>query len=208
MEKPLYHDLTLPVSPAVAVFPGDPPVEIRPFARLEREGYNASALHASLHAGTHVDAPRHLSDQAGGVDQLPLEALLGPVRVLDCRSQPAVDRSFLESRWEAGTRRLLLQTGGGQALRQGESGDGFLTGEGARFLEGMQVALVGIDALSIDALTDQGLPAHRILLGAGVVVVEGLDLSAVAAGRYELLCLPLRLQGGDGAPARVILVEN
>ena len=208
MEKPLYHDITLPVSPHSVVFPGDPLVEIRVFARVAREGFNASALSASLHAGTHVDAPRHLWDELPGVDRLPLEALIGPVRVLDCRSEPVVGREFLERHWEEGTERLLLQTGGGEALRRGELGGGCLTGEGARFLVERRVRLVGIDALSIDALDAEELPAHRELLGGEIVVVEGVDLSSVEAGYYELICLPIRLQGGDGAPARVILIEK
>ena len=208
MSLPVYHDITLPVSPNLAVFPGDPPVEIKSFARAAREGFNASALSASLHAGTHVDAPRHLWDEFPGVDRLPLEALIGPVRVLDCRSEPMVSREFLERHWEDGTERLLLQTGGGEALRRGELGEGCLTGESARFLVERQVRLVGIDALSIDALDAEELPAHRELLGGEVIVVEGVDLSAVKAGDYELICLPIRLRDGDGAPARVILIEK
>ena len=208
MEKPVYHDITLTVSPGSVVFPGDPPVEIRTFARADREGFNASALSASLHAGTHVDAPRHLWDESPGVDRLPLDALIGSVRVLDCQSEPVVDRGFLERHWEEGIERLLLQTGGGAALRRGELGGGCLTGEGARFLVERQIRLVGIDALSIDALDAEELPAHRELLGGEVVVIEGVDLSAVTAGYYELICLPIRLRDGDGAPARVLLIEK
>jgi len=204
-----YRDITLPISPEVAVFPGDPPVRIRQFARLREDGYNASAACLSLHTGTHVDAPRHLSDRAGGVDRLPLDALIGPVRLLDCRAQPSVDRKLLEACWEAGTERLLLGTGGGGALRRGEAGGGgYLTGDGAEFLAAAQIRLVGIDALSIDAPGSRELPAHRALLDCGAAVVEGLDLDGVAAGWYELICLPLRFRDGDGAPARVILVDR
>jgi len=103
---------------------------------------------------------------------------------------------------------VLLRTGGGEALRQGEPGRGCLTEDGAAFLVEKGVALVGIDALSIDDLDEEELPAHRILLPTGVVVVEGVDLSGIESGRYELICLPLKIQDGDGAPARVLLVEE
>jgi arylformamidase len=207
MTEPVFRDITLFLGPGAAVFPGDPPVEIRSFAQVASEGFNASALSCSLHTATHVDAPRHLDGDGVGVDRLPLKLLIGLVRVLDCRAQPRVDRDFLERNWEE-VERLLLQTGGGEALRRGETGSGYLTEDGAAFLVERRIALVGIDALSIDGLEEEGLPAHRALLPAGVVIVEGLDLSGIESGYYELICLPLKVRDGDGAPARVLLVDG
>jgi|APSaa5957512576_1039674.scaffolds.fasta_scaffold84948_1 arylformamidase len=207
MSELIYRDVTLLLGPGAAVFPGDPSVAIQPFAQVENEGFNASALSCSLHTATHVDAPRHLDGEGMGVDRLSLEVLIGSVRVLDCRSQPQVDRDFLERSWEE-TERLLLRTGGGEALRRGEPGSGCLMGDGAAFLVEKGVALVGIDALSIDSLDEEELPVHRTLLPAGVVVIEGLDLSGIRSGCYQLICLPLKIQDGDGAPARVLLVDG
>lgn len=205
MKPELLHDVTLPLAPGTAVYPGDPPVTVHLYADLPGQGFRASAMSLSLHAGTHVDAPCHLVSGAAGVDAWPLRAFLGPAQVIDCQPSRGVDAGFLSAHLDSGVERVLLMTGGGPALRAGQAGGGYLTECGARFLTARRVVLVGIDSLSIDAPHTTALPAHRALLLQEVVVVEGLDLTGVAAGTWDLLCLPLRVAGGDGAPARVLL---
>lgn len=205
VQREILRDVTLPLGLGTAVYPGDPPVTMHRYADLIDQGYQASAIGLSLHAGTHVDAPCHLEPGAAGVDAWPLRAFLGPAQVIDCRSLQGVDADFLAAHLDPGAERVLLMTGGGPALRVGRIGGGYLTECGAQLLAERGAVLVGIDSLSVDAPHAAALPAHRALLPRGVVVVEGLDLSGVVAGGWELFCLPLRVTGGDGAPARVLL---
>jgi arylformamidase len=194
-------DISRPIGPDTPVWPGDPPVLVEPVARIEAGDPAAvSRLELGTHTGTHVDPPAHFLPGGVTVDALPLDVLVGPAIVADLTAAPGpVDAGRLESQHlPEGTTRLLLKTG---------AADGAVTADGARWLVERGVRLVGADTLSIEpAIGDY--PVHRTLLGAGVVIVEGLDLSAVAAGPYQLVCLPLRITGGDGAPARAVLIAG
>jgi arylformamidase len=201
-------DVTVPLSSSLPTYPGNPRFEMQPVQRIA-EGANANVSRVVLgtHSGTHVDAPRHFFDEAAGVDALPLDLLTGPARVLDLEGRQAIGVEALAHADLAGETRVLLRTSnsgfwGSPAFREDFA---HLTGEGARYLVERGARLVGIDYLSIERFKAPGAPAHHALLGAGAVIIEGLDLHAVAAGRYELYCLPLALAGADGAPARVIL---
>jgi arylformamidase len=201
-------DISLPIGPETPVWPGDPPVLVEPVARVEAgDPAGVSRLTLGTHTGTHVDPPAHFLPGAATVDALPLDVLVGPAVVADLTAGP-IDGAALESLGlSGGSVRLLLKTGGEA---------GALTPDGARWLVERGVRLVGADTLSIEPGTDcpgvrgcppeEQYPVHRILLGAGVVIVEGLDLAAVAPGSYQLVCLPLRIVGGDGAPARAVLI--
>lgn len=173
-------DITRVLGPRTAVWPGDAPVELE--QSQSEDGANVTRLSCSAHAGTHVDAPAHFYDGGRGVDELPLEILVGPCLVADLDP----DRSL-------SAERVLYRSRGAR-----------LDEAGARRLLAAGVRLVGIDADSIEA-EGADHPVHRLLLGAGAVIVENLDLTGVRPGEYELVCLPLRLEGADGAPARVIL---
>jgi arylformamidase len=166
-------------------------------ARVEAgDPAGVSRLVLGTHTGTHVDPPAHFLPGTATVDALPLDVLVGPAVVAQCPAGP-IDRAVLESlALPEGSTRLLLKTGGDA---------GALTPDGARWLVERDVRLVGADTLSIEPATDK-YPVHRILLGAGVVIVEGLDLAGVAPASYQLVCLPLRIVGGDGAPARAVLI--
>ncbi|MGH9011504.1 MAG: cyclase family protein [Acidimicrobiia bacterium] len=195
---PVIIDISRPLSQATPVWPGDPPVIVEPVARVE-DGDPAAVSRLALgtHTGTHVDPPAHFFPGEVAVDALPLDVLVGPAVVADFPAGP-IDRAALESLSLAdGSARLLLKTG---------ADAGAVTTDGARWLVERGVRLVGADTLSIEPETDD-YPVHRILLGAGVVIVEGLDLTAVVPGSYELVCLPLRIAGGDGAPARAVLIR-
>lgn len=199
-------DVTVPIHAGMVVYDGDPPVDVTAALSLDRgDPANVSRLALGSHTGTHVDAPAHFVRGGAGVDRLPLDVLLGPARVLACPPGP-IGAATVAGHARSGER-LVLKTGNSALWRRGTFAADYqaLTLEAARALVEAGVGLVAIDYLSIEAFGVPGHPVHRCLLEAGVVVLEGLDLSGVEAGRYELCCLPLRIRDGDGAPARALL---
>ena len=175
----------------------------------EGDSSNVSLLYIGTHSGTHVDAPCHFVDGASGIDSIPPELLIGPARLFQLKDVDRIDQALLETLDLCGVGRLLLGTRNSTLLRQTEHTRDYvsLSGDGARYLLEMGIKLVGIDYLSIEEYKKEGYPTHHTLLEAGVVIVEGLDLSEVPSDDYELLCLPLKLKGTDGSPARVFLRE-
>jgi len=205
---PIY-DITAPLSPALPVYPGDPEVTITPIAQLQwGDVANVSRLVLSSHTGTHLDAPRHFFTDGIAIDDLDLHLLMGPARVC---AFPHVTTHLtaddLRPLASSGIERLLLQTPNAALWEHTCFQTHYiaLTESAAHLLVEMGVRLVGIDYLSVDAFARHDFPVHRILLGAGVLILEGLDLRAVPPGDYELLALPLLVQHGDGAPVRAIL---
>jgi arylformamidase len=199
-------DVSQRVVPGMFVWPGDPPVEVRATARVRAgDPANVSELRLGTHTGTHVDPPAHFFDGTTTVDALPLDVLIGDALVVDVsgRTGPLGPAELERAGAGPGAVRLLLRTGAGPG-RDGPA----LSEDGARWVVGRGIRLVGIDAPSIEAPAGRGHPVHEVLLQAGVVIVEGLDLSAVSAGGYELVCLPLKVTGGDGAPARAVLIRR
>lgn len=204
------YDITLPIHPDLPVWPGDPAIQLERVASISQgSNANVSRLACSVHIGTHVDAPLHFIDGGNSVDQLELKTLIGRAHVVDCRGIDQITARVLEA---AGiskrARRLLLKTDNSRLWNEGQKDfiEDFvaLQPDAAEWLIKQGIRLVGIDYLSI-APYHQGAPTHQILLRAGIVIVEGLNLGPVPAGRYTLHCLPLNLVGSDGAPARVIL---
>lgn len=201
------HDVTVPLSTEMPVWPGDPKPEIELIRRLGDDGYNLTRISLGAHTGTHVDAPLHVLESGASVDQLPLEILLGKARVVEMAVRECIEREDLEDLDLRDDLRLLLKTrmSGQMRLSQFQEDHVHLSADAAEYLAQVGLKLVGIDYLSVDRFGSTDLPAHRALLGAGVILVEGLDLSDVDPGEYDMVCLPLRLLGADGAPARVIL---
>jgi arylformamidase len=201
------HDITVPLAPGLPAFPGDPPLSIEAVQRAGEAPYGLARLSLTTHCGTHVDAPAHFVAGGTTVDALPLEILMGKTRVVEILGRERVERADLEALDLRDDLRVLLKTRmSGQLLKPGYQDDHvYLTGDAALYLAQAGLKLVGFDYLSIDRFGDGSYPAHHALLGAGVVVVEGLDLSEVEPGEYDMACLPLRVGGGDGAPARVVL---
>jgi arylformamidase len=202
-------DVSVPVRDGMIVYAGDPEVRIERVTDISRgDPANVSRMELGAHTGTHVDAPLHFLAGGPGVDRLPLDALIGPAVVADARgARGDVDADALAALdVPAGTERLLLRTRNeGLWERDGfERGYVGVTDDAARALVDMGVWLVGIDYLSIAPASDPA-PTHRTLLGAGVVIVEGLDLREAPPGHYDLVVLPLRVVEGDGAPARALL---
>ncbi len=202
------YDATLPIREGMVTFPGDPPFRLEPFfQRHKGDPFDLALMSVGTHLGTHVDPPAHYLDNGATVDQLPLDALVGPGIVLDMRGKPRVDRQALETSGLGDHARVFLKTDNGPFLLEPPFREEYvhLTEEGAQCLVERRVKLVGIDYLSIERYRNPGAPVHRILLEAGIVVVEGVHLLDVPEGVCEVFCLPLRIQGADGAPARLLL---
>lgn len=202
-------DATLPLRPGMVRWPSDPPFALRRLRSIARgDRCNLSAFTTGAHAGTHVDAPLHFLRRGRPVDALPLEALVGPCRVIAVRGAALAPEAIARLGVRRGER-ILLRTA--NTARRWSAGRGpalphaALTPAAARLLAARRPRTVGIDHLSVGPGGDDGVAVHRALLGAGVVLIEGLDLSRAAPGRYDLVCLPLRLAGAEGAPARAIL---
>jgi arylformamidase len=204
------YDVTVGISPQMPVWPGDPAVQLERVAAIASgANANVSRLACGVHTGTHVDAPLHFIDDAAAVETLPLKVLTGRAYVVHLPTATVIDEATLEA---AGlpprTRRVLFKTRNSELwAREKAFQTDFVAvdASGARWLVRKGVQLIGVDYLSV-APYGQSKDTHRTLLEAGVVVIEGLDLSRVTQGRYSLYCLPLKLIGSDGAPARTILV--
>lgn len=207
-------DVTVGIGEGSLVWPGDPRVAVEPWTLTSRgEPANVSELRLGSHTGTHVDPPAHFLDGGLTVDRLPLDVLVGPAAVVDLRGVAGpVGVSDLEAlSLAAGVERLLVRTDNSSLWSEvpARFPDDYVSVSpaAARWLVDWGVRLVGVDFLSIEPLGESGFPVHRTLLEAGVVLVEGLDLSGAPAGEYGLVCLPLKVVDGDGAPARCVLVE-
>jgi arylformamidase len=154
-----------------------------------------------------VDPPAHYLDGGSTVDEIPLEILVGPGVVLDMRGKPQIDRQALEEAPLGDHARVLFKTDNGPRLLKSSFQEDFvhLTEDGARYLVEQNVCLVGNDYLSIERYKNPGAPVHHILLEAGALVVEAVNLLEVPPGPYEIFCLPIKIKGADGAPARILL---
>ena len=202
-----FIDVTVPLSAALPTFPGDPPFQIDVTHRMEGgDSYNVSRLTVGTHAGTHVDAPFHFIKGGATVDELALEILIGKVRVVDLGGKDSVERADLEALDLREDQRVLIKTRNSGLLRQKAFQEDYvwLSPDAATYLAQVGIKLVGFDYLSIEKLGSRDYAAHVALLEAGVVIVEGLDLSEIEPGEYDMVCLPLRIAGADGSPARVV----
>ena len=205
-------DVSVPISSRLPTWPGDPKVSLERVSSIARgDAANVSRLDAGVHTGTHVDAPVHFVDGATGIDSIPLETLVGPCLVVEA------DPPWLELRPEdlpaSAHTRILFKTRNSArwAARKIDFETEFVAVglELARRLVAEDKILVGVDYLSVESYhAPFEHPVHHTLLEARIVVIEGLDLSAVEPGEYDLYCLPLKLVGSDGAPARTMLVRR
>lgn len=193
------------------MWPGDPPVRVLLSSSLAKgDPANVSRLDLGSHTGTHIDAPLHFEPGGAPVDSLPLDVLIGPARLVELGVAEKISASDLSVLDWTGVTRVLFKTRncrlwGGRSFREDYV---YLAEDAARFLVGRGVRLVGVDYLSVESYRDKSFSTHHVLLRAGVVILEGLNPSDVLPGDYELIALPLRIAGGDGAPARVILRKN
>lgn len=205
---PKLIDVSVPLTPGMPVYPGNPEFELQPVKRVaDGASSNVSRLVLGTHTGTHLDAPRHFFDDGAGIDELPLNLLLGRARVVEISRRGGITAEDLQAAGLREDLRVLLKTSNSALWNTAEFHTDYthLTESGARYLVEQGVKVVGIDYLSVEQFKKAGAPAHRALLSEGVVIIEGLNLSEAEPGMYEMYCLPLRIAGSDGAPARVVL---
>jgi arylformamidase len=204
------YDISVPIRTGGLVYPGNPEIDIAlQQAVAKGASANVSTIRFGSHTGTHVDASRHFFDDAQPVDKIPLDRLIGPALLVgfsdDVRSVGAAE---LRQHDIEDHKRILIRTRNSALLSQKEfvKDYTYLAPDGAQYLVDKGVELVGVDYLSIEQFHSGHHRTHRTLLGHSVVIVEGLDLSAPPPGHYQLICLPLRIEGCDGAPARAVLI--
>ncbi|HEV8446106.1 MAG TPA: cyclase family protein [Gemmatimonadaceae bacterium] len=204
------YDVSLPILSGGLVYPGNPEIAISPQQEISKgASSNVSLLSFGSHTGTHVDAQKHIFDGGLAVDAVHLDVLMGPAILIAAPDDaPAVTESLLRAHDLTGQERVLIRTRNSGFIRQRDfvRDYTYLAPDGAEYLVSIGVKLVGIDYMSIEQFHSGHHMTHRTLLGRGVVIVEGLDLSVPPPGRYDLRVLPLRLAGLDGAPARAVLV--
>ena len=208
------YDISLTISPTLPTWPGDPKLELMQAESMDKgDTANVTCISSSVHLGTHVDAPHHFLNDGRTVEQLPLEVLTGPCYVIQLPDGVEAITAEVLERIEITTEmtRVLFGTRNSHLWAKGEADfqTDFvaITEDGAEWLVEHGIQLVGVDYLSV-APYDEPVPTHSILLKAGIVCVEGLNLSNVMRGFYELYCLPLKIAGSDGAPARAILIQS
>jgi len=202
-------DISVPNGPGQHVYPGDPPPRVEAAKQIRRgDVCNVSLLTMGSHTGTHVDAPYHFIDGGARLGDVPLDRMVGEALVVDLRGRPAVDATVLESASLRAGDILLCRTDNSErwAAPEFQRDFTYLTLDAAALLVARGVRAVGIDYLSIEEFGSSDFPVHHRLLGAGVFVIEGLDLRGVEPGRYTLVCLPLKFPELDGAPARAVLL--
>ncbi|HEV3062918.1 MAG TPA: cyclase family protein [Vicinamibacterales bacterium] len=201
-------DVSVPLDAKLPTYPNNTPFTIEATKRIADGGSsNVSSLHLSAHTGTHVDAPRHFFDAGPGTEALPLDMLLGRARVVEVTSRKGITADDLAAFNLSEDVRVLIKTSNSRLWGFPEFHPDYVgvTESGARHLVDHGVKVVGVDYLSVEQFHTPGAPAHHVLLGAGVIVIEGLNLRDVEPGVYDMYCLPLLIVGCDGAPARVVL---
>jgi arylformamidase len=207
--KSQWIDISVPLRSAMVHWPSDPPVTIKLAEDMEHgDTANLSVISMGAHSGTHVDAPIHFIRQGMGVDRMPLDTMVGRARVVEIKDTESIKPEELFQHGIRRGERILFKTRNSSQVWQTDTfieDFVFISDEAARFLAERGVRVVGVDYLSVGGFRRGGSYVHKTLLGGGVWIIEGLDLSRVSPGMYDLICLPLKLDRGDGAPARAIL---
>lgn len=199
------YDITQTIKPGMLSWPGDKKVS---FKKVQFDGVaSLTRLDISAHSGTHVDAPSHILPGGPGVDRINMDQLMGIARVCRYNGTKHIGRNELMQMPLEGVSRLLLHTGNSDYINDANFKKEYisLTEEGASYLVETGVRFVALDYLSVDVFDTTYYPVHRVLLEAGAVIVEGVNLNGVPDGDYEVICLPLNLENTDGAPARIVL---
>ncbi len=209
MKRRIY-DVSVLIRPEMPIWPGDPGFKRTLYVSFEEGGsHDVSMITMGSHTGTHVDAPAHFIQGGPTVDKMPLDILVGEATVFGLDVEKEITTSDLETLDLDGATRVLFKTRNSTLWQRDEFTPDFVSfsADAAQYLVEKGIKLVGIDYLSVGSFYEDGGEVHKIFLSNGVIVVESLNLSEVEPGQYELMCLPLRILGGDGAPARVLLRE-
>jgi arylformamidase len=203
---PKIIDITLPVNESLAGWPGDAPYQFTWTCRKATgAAVNVGQVSMSVHTGTHIDAPFHFTDSGDTADHLPLVPFIGPACVIDVRGRATIQRCDLESVDLTATPRVLLRTASWTDPTRFPDSIPTMAPDVPDWLAAQGVVLVGVDVPSVDALDSKVLPIHHALGRARIQILESLDLRHAPAGAYELIALPLKLVGADGAPVRAVL---
>ena len=202
-------DISVPLKSGMVNWPSDPPARISHVKEMEKgDPCTVSLIEMGAHTGTHMDAPAHFVRGGRGISTMPLDASIGPARVITIRDRESIKPEELARHHIRRGERILFRT---RNSEQCWDTDAFvedfvyISAAAAHYLVERRVRLVGIDYLSVGGFHKDGMDTHQALLKAGIWVLEGLNLKKVRQGRYQLVCLPLKIDGGDGAPARAVL---
>ena len=202
-------DISVPLNSGMVHWPGDPEPTFERISEIAQgAAANVTMCRMTAHTGTHMDAPCHFLDGERGIDRFPLSLGVGPARIIAIPEAPLITATQLQTKSIQRGERLLFKTRNSSRRwdnRDFDTSFVAIDASAARLLADSGVALVGVDYLSVGAFQGDGVETHKILLGAGIWILEGLDLSAVGEGEYEFACLPLRIAGSDGSPARAML---
>ena len=202
-------DVSIPLRSGMVHWPDNPPVRIERMLDIERgDVANVSTISLGSHTGTHMDAPIHFVRGGEGMDRMPLDATMGLARVIEIKDPASIKPDELYPHGIGRGERVLFKTRNSSLAwwTQDFIEDFvYVSRQAARYLAERGVRTVGVDYLSVGGFFVDGVETHQALLGAGIWVIEGLDLSRVEPGEHELICLPLKVEGGDGAPARALL---
>jgi len=202
----MLYDISPPLSPALAVWPGDVPLTRELQMEIAAgDAVTLSALRCTAHLGAHADAPSHITADGATIDQMELDTYLGPCQVIHVTVPSSGRITPRDIREPLCAPRVLLATGRNADRTRFAADYAALTVEVADWLHAHGVRLVGIDSPSVDAYGNAGLPVHRRLVGHGIAILENLHLTDTPTGTYELIALPLRLVGFDGSPLRAVL---
>ena len=206
------YDATMPLFEGMPVYPGDPPFRRRVVASLaDGAASELGLIETGCHAGTHVDAPSHIKAGGARIEELKLDALVGPARLFDLsRIRGHIGLQHVEKLNWRGVKRAILRTRNSSRcdVRRFDESFAALLGDAAEFLASKKLLFVGIDGPSVDRFHSGTHPAHVALISAGVVIAENLMLRGIPAGSYELFCGPMKIVGGEGAPARILLIKR
>jgi arylformamidase len=202
-------DVSVRLKTGMVNWPGDPPARISQALDMERgDPCTVSLLEIGAHTGTHMDAPAHFVRGGVGIDALPLDTAIGSARVIAIQDPESIKPEELRRHRLRRGERILFKTGNSARCWDKDSfveDFVYLSAAAAQYLAERQVRLVGIDYLSVGGFRADGVETHQALLQAGIWIIEGLNLSGVQPGRVQLVCLPLKIAGADGAPCRAIL---
>ena len=202
-------DISRPIYTNMPVWPGDTPTGFD-FANTKAAGYaaNVGRLRLSLHAGTHADAPYHYNDAGRKIDEIPVDAYVGPARVVDIRGQTLITPALLAAQDFAATPRVLFKSDSWTDPAVFPTTWPLMATDTPAWLAAHGVRLIGLDVPSVDHITSKDLPLHHACDAVNLLIIENLDLRAVTPGIYELIALPLRITGGDGSPLRAVLRDR
>ena len=207
-----YIDVTVPFEDGMMCFPTDPQCSIKPHWSIKNgDLVNLSVLDFGSHTGTHIDAPNHFVDSGKTVDQLDIRCFIGKAKVFDFSGKErCIDIGDVEGLNIGKGDIVLFKTTNSALMRAQIFREDFvyITPAAARWLADKKIATLGFDFLSVEEFGGgEGYGAHYALLGAGIVIIEGLDLTGIKAGEYEIISLPMLIKGGNGSPIRVLLKE-